>query len=55
MNIAQANVIRANMGLTPIVTKANDAKKRQTANQAARAQANRDLKSLRGSGRKAKG
>ena len=55
MNIVQANVIRANMGLAPIVAKPNDAKKRQSANQAKRAQESRDLKALRGSGKKAKG
>ncbi len=56
MNIAKANEIRANMGLTPLVAKGNaDAKKRQAANQAQRAQQCRDLKSLRSSGKKAKG
>lgn len=54
MNLSQANVIRANMGLAPIVAKPSDAKRRQAANQALRAQASRDLKALRGSGRKAK-
>lgn len=55
MNLSQANVIRANMGLAPLVAKTSDAKKRQAANQAVRAQASRDLKALRGSGKKAKG
>jgi hypothetical protein len=55
MNLAKINEIRANMNLAPLAAKAtNTAKKRQLDNQAARAQACRELKSLRGSGRKAK-
>lgn len=56
MNLAHINAIRATAGLPAIASKANPAaKKRQSDNQAARAQACRDLKALRGSGKKAKG
>lgn len=55
MNLASINAIRATAGLPAIAAKSNvAAKKRQSDNQAARAQACRDLKALRGSGRKAK-
>lgn len=56
MNLAKINEIRARAGLPALAAnpKAADARRRQAANQAARAQANRDLKALRGSGRKAK-
>lgn len=57
MNLAKINEIRTTAGL-PVLTadpKKADQKKRQAANQAARAQACRDLRSLRGSGKKAKG
>jgi hypothetical protein len=50
MNIAQANVIRAKLGLAPVVVvkKANN----QAKNQARRAQESRDLKALRGSSKR---
>lgn len=55
MNLATINETRANAGLAPLVSKVDAAaKRRQDANRAARAQANRDLKALRGSGKKAK-
>jgi len=55
MNRTQANEIRATLGLAPIV--GNEAaerarKRQQNANRAARAQANRDLKSVRSKGKK---
>ena len=55
MNLAKINEIRARAGLPALAANptAADARRRQAANQAARAQANRDLKALRGSGRKA--
>ena len=57
MNLAKINEIRANAGLPALAAnpKAADARRRQAANQAARAQANRELKALRNSGKKAKG
>lgn len=54
MNRAQANELRALMGLGPLVTAAADvekakaAKRRQDANRAAHAQLQRDLKANRG-------
>lgn len=58
MNRTQANEIRVRLGLAPIVTDAAAAdlararKRQQNANRAARAQANRDLKSVRSKGKK---
>jgi len=55
MNITQINAIRATAGLPALAvdaTKSVAAKKRQAANHAARAQANRDLKSKRNSNKK---
>lgn len=54
MNIAQINAFRVSQGLAPIAVKAgvSDAKKRQAANQAARAAACRELKSKRSKGGK---
>lgn len=56
MNLTKINEIRATAGLAPLT--GNPGKqaqhKRQAANKAARAQASRDLKSLRSSGRKGK-
>jgi hypothetical protein len=48
MNMQQINAFRIAHGLTPIVAQDKRAQKRaQDANRAARAQASRDLKSLR--------
>jgi hypothetical protein len=52
MNLKQVNELRAKMGLAPVM--AQKAKGNQAANQAARAQACRDLKAKRGNGKKAK-
>lgn len=56
MNLLMINTVRAQAGLTPLAPNAKKAeqKRRQAANHAARAAANRDLRSLRNSG-KAKG
>jgi uncharacterized protein YkwD len=55
MNIREINEFRVSHGLTPLTPNENKGKaQRQNANKAARAQACRDLKSLRSSGRKAK-
>ena len=56
MNLQKINEIRASAGLPAIEAKPGvaDAKKRQAANAAKRAQASRGLKALRGSGKKAK-
>lgn len=55
MNLSTINAIRASAGLPALESKDNQAqKRRQAANQAARAQANRETKALRGSGKKAK-
>lgn len=56
MNLDTINSIRATAGLPPLAKVDKSAqKRRQDANRAARAQANREMKSLRGSGKKAKG
>jgi len=53
MNIAQINAFRVAHGLTPLTPADKGAqKRRQAANQAARAQASRELKSKRGSNKK---
>lgn len=54
MNLQKINEIRASAGLPAIEAKPGviDAKRRQAANAAKRAQASRDLKALRGSGKK---
>lgn len=54
MNLMQINAIRANAGLAPLQGDPRKAEKRkaQDANRAQRAQACRDLKSKRGSGKK---
>jgi len=55
MNIKQINAIRATAGLPALSVdseKVNAAKRRQNANRAARAAANRGLKSKRNSGKK---
>ena len=56
MNLTKINEIRAAANLPPLAVNPGkaDQKKRQAANHAARAQANRDLRSLRGSSKKAK-
>jgi hypothetical protein len=56
MNLAKINEIRAAAGLAPLPgnPKKQAQHKRQAANRAARAQASRDLKSLRASGKKGK-
>jgi len=55
MNRTQANEIRASIGLTPLPEVDKRAqKRRQAANKAARAQANRDIRDLRNSNRKGK-
>lgn len=55
MNLKQINAIRVTAGLSVLETKSdNGAKRRQAANRAARGQASRDLKALRGSGKKGK-
>ena len=55
MNLQQINAIRASAGLQPLTVdsaKQQAAKKRQAANRAARAAANRELKSKRNSNKK---
>ena len=55
MNIKQINAIRETAGLPALavdVEKRQAAKKRQAANRAARAQANRDLRNARNSNKK---
>jgi hypothetical protein len=53
MNLKQINEIRATAGLPALESKSDTAaKRRQAANRAARGQASRDLKALRGSGKK---
>jgi len=57
MNRTQANEIRASLGLAPLVGDMDAKraqKRRQAANKAARAQANRDIRDLRNSNRKGK-
>ena len=54
MNLAQINQIRAGMNLPLLAANPNKQaqKKRQAANAAARAEANREIRSKRNSGRK---
>ena len=53
MNLVKINEFRVSHGLSPLTAKDTNAQKRQqNANRAARAQANRDLKSKRSSNRK---
>ena len=55
MNRSQINEFRAHLGLSPLVgdvEKEKARKRQQNANRAARAQANRDLKSVRSKGKK---
>lgn len=55
MNLAQINAFRAKAGLTPVTVDAEKiaaAKKRQAANHAARAEANRALKDARSRNKK---
>jgi hypothetical protein len=50
MNLTRINEIRSSMNLQPLVARDNKAQKRaQDANRSARAQANREMKSKRGS------
>lgn len=52
MNRQEANELRASMGLAPLPAVANDSRKKQARNQAARAAACRDLKGKRNKGGK---
>jgi hypothetical protein len=53
MNRIEANQIRASIGLAPLPTvEHNTARKRADANKATRAQASRDLKAKRASGKR---